>query len=965
MRWTLLLALLVWFSSETTAQYYVSGQEPFSKKWYGTKTEFGKILFTEGLDSLANVYAQYQLLTLKHVPISLRHTPQKFPVVLHGNSILSNGFVSWAPKRMELVTTPSLDASPDPWLLRLALHETRHVVQIDKLNNGFFKAGYYLFGEQSVGAALAFVPNWFLEGDAVNSETVNSNSGRGRQAPFYRQYLAHFTENNGNKFSYEKWRLGSYKDYIPDHYSFGYQMIGYTNYKYGSQVWSNALRKVYRHPFTFAPFLLSVKKDTGKGLKKLFAEVVSYYDTISRDLKQEQELDKYKILLNNKIRNDYVEYKFPHLQNESTLIALKTSLKQVPRLIKIDLKTGKETSLHTPGYIIQRVSYSNNAIYWSEYRAASRWEYLNYSEVWQFDLNTNTTKRISNKTRLFNPIEYQGNIAAVDIRSNGENYITVISKNGDIIKSIRLASSLEIKEICAGKDEEIVARCSSPEGTLLLRFRNQNTKPDTILGPVYRDISNLAYSNGGVLFTMTNNYREEIFMLKEDSKDVHRVSGSMFGLSNISVSYDNMIIAASYNKNGSVPVALHLDFEEAPVNLSSPVEPLFPISSFETIDFNYKLQEQQVSAMPKSKKHSSLSNLFHIHSWAPVYYNPSTLSDDLTEMYPGVTLISQNLTSTLISSVGYSYNITHGLNANFEWLGWYPKIMAGVTYGNNYGLVYGGTLAPNSMGLRPDLALQFKTRVRVPFTLSSGAIASELNLGAQFAYANTWVWDSRNNVYKKGLEGLEPYLTFYSATRMAHRDLRPKLGVYIYSGVLMSPANKGFMSTSSVIRSGVYLPGIISNHSLLLSGQFEHQDIAHYIRNSRLYPMRGYSNHKSETIYSGSIDYAFPIFYPDFPIGPLVYFKRFFGNIFSDNSWQNEYYLSDQGLSTQLVTQFSAGIEINTDINVLRMPYPFRVGYRVGYQIKEQQLFYDFILSFDFGNLMGYNSRNNFLKLNF
>ena len=42
---------------------------------------------------------------------------------------------------------PSQDPS-DTWLEHLCVHEFRHVVQIDKVNQGLTKILYYLFGEQ-------------------------------------------------------------------------------------------------------------------------------------------------------------------------------------------------------------------------------------------------------------------------------------------------------------------------------------------------------------------------------------------------------------------------------------------------------------------------------------------------------------------------------------------------------------------------------------------------------------------------------------------------------------------------------------------------------------------------------------------------------------------------------------------------------------------------------------------------
>src|SRR6056297_3128285 len=70
---------------------------------------------------------------------TLNHKPQKTSILLHNHTVISNGFVTWAPKRMEAYTIPPQTIKTNYWLEELAIHEYRHVVQIDKLNQGFTK----------------------------------------------------------------------------------------------------------------------------------------------------------------------------------------------------------------------------------------------------------------------------------------------------------------------------------------------------------------------------------------------------------------------------------------------------------------------------------------------------------------------------------------------------------------------------------------------------------------------------------------------------------------------------------------------------------------------------------------------------------------------------------------------------------------------------------------------------------
>lgn len=971
MRKILLFLSFLWLALSANGQYYIQGQEPCWVKWRQHKGDFGKLIYPKGNDSLANQFLRHLETSLEVVPTSLNHTPKRFPVVFHPNSILSNGFVSWAPKRMEVVATPSLDADPEPWLYTLALHETRHIVQIDKLWNGFFKPAYYIFGEHGIGPAAALVPMWFLEGDAVYTETALSQGGRGRQASFYQHYRTHLLHNNGSRYSYDKWLMGSYKDQIPNHYQFGYQMVGYANHRYGSAIWSNALEYVYKRPYTLFPFYFSLKRDVGLSRKGLFKEAMAYNDSLWRNSKPLVENEVHNLLLKRHLKGRYVEYKYPYLANDSTLFALKVTLSRTPALVIIDVKTGKEKVLHRPGYIIDRVSYSPDAIYWSQYRAHSRWEYLNYAEVWKFNLKTGLPEQISRRTRYFNPIPINGtDLAVVENTPTGHNFITIISQKGDLLERVSIPSTLELKEIVAGDDEEIFSRCSSPNGTVILRYPNFQSEPDTILGPVFKDISNLAYLDGHILFTATNSYIEEAFRVDPKTGIVTAAYSSAYGLTNLSVSSNGKVVASEYFERGMQPVVLSKSqSSERQVDLASINTALFinneqimPKKSFAP------------SAAMASEKYSKVKNLFHFHSWAPLYFNPlEATSGDVVDVYPGVTLISQNLTSTLVSSIAYSYGETHGVHANAEWLGWYPKFSVGFDAGNEFGKIYGGPLAENSTGKQDRPRVYFYSRVRLPYRLSSGYVFSEVNLGLRYQFTNSLTWNYRKEMYIDGLSNIEPYISFYALTRMAYQDLKPRLGAYFYVGETSSPGIGGNLLGKTLLASyGVYLPGLFTNHSLQFSGQLENQNLGLYFRSSRVTIPRGFREYYLFD-YLGSVydqtltanaEYAFPIIYPDLPIGPVVYLKRIFANAFSDNARLNVLSRNSQG---RIVSRYeylqSAGVELVADMHFFRTPWVFQLGYQAGVRLNDNSFFHGVSFWIDMNSIYGFSSKNSFARL--
>ena len=188
----------------------------------------------------------------KYAGRSLKHSPKKISVLVHTESAYSNGFVTWAPKRIEMYNSPNQDNYAQDWLQQLALHEFRHVVQLDKLNDGFTKMLSYILGEQAVGAVLGmFVPMWFLEGDAVTNETALTQSGRGRSPEFEQGMRAQIMDKE--IYPYEKAMFGSYKDYVPNHYEMGYQLVAGARARYGADIWERALYNTGRNPLNITP----------------------------------------------------------------------------------------------------------------------------------------------------------------------------------------------------------------------------------------------------------------------------------------------------------------------------------------------------------------------------------------------------------------------------------------------------------------------------------------------------------------------------------------------------------------------------------------------------------------------------------------------------------------------------------------------------------------------------------------
>ena len=164
-----LFGVLFLLTHPSFGQYF--GGHRSKQKWRQLKTDTIQLIYAPGLDSQAQRAAQLIHALAKQRPIILDHKIKTIPILLQHRSVLSNGYVQLRPYRSEWMLQPDFDNFSNGsvgWSDQLALHEYRHVEQLQSMKKGLSKFALHLFGEQAFDLAInAAVPNWFFEGDAV------------------------------------------------------------------------------------------------------------------------------------------------------------------------------------------------------------------------------------------------------------------------------------------------------------------------------------------------------------------------------------------------------------------------------------------------------------------------------------------------------------------------------------------------------------------------------------------------------------------------------------------------------------------------------------------------------------------------------------------------------------------------------------------------------------------------------
>ena len=245
-------------AERVAAQYYSWGADPASFKWMQAKGENANIIYPSHASKIGLTTLYFTERMRPYIDYGFKLPPLDIPFVIHPENMNSNGLVMWLPKRVEFLSSPSIDGYSMPWLKQLSVHEQRHAVQYNNLNRHTFRALYYLLGEQGALVCLIGLPLWALEGDATMIETDMSTFGRGRQPSFtigYRAKQGKIVDGRNP----DRWFCGSYREHIPDHYHIGYQVTAYADTKYDENIWDRIVHYAVRNPYVFATTAVALK----------------------------------------------------------------------------------------------------------------------------------------------------------------------------------------------------------------------------------------------------------------------------------------------------------------------------------------------------------------------------------------------------------------------------------------------------------------------------------------------------------------------------------------------------------------------------------------------------------------------------------------------------------------------------------------------------------------------------------
>jgi hypothetical protein len=889
------------FCCSLKAQYVDYGEDPARLKWYQINTGHYIVIYPEGNEGRAYRYANILETIYPHIRNTMSaKRSSEVPVILHPYNITSNGMVSWAPKRMELLPSPDADSRLQHPELGLTVHESRHIIQMEKQNQGIFRPFYFLFGEQTAGIASFLKPQWLLEGDAVVTETALSSSGRGRLASFLMPYRAQIA--TGKNFSLDKWFLGSYRDNTHDFYALGYAMTSYARLNYGADVW-NRVWDDMNHSL-FHP--IALKKNTGLTPVKLFK---SAFESLREEWDSLTPENPDSLTFISKKHKKYTSYKYPQ-ETETGIICLKTSLSDIPAIMLTD-SSGKEQHLTYVGSINSKLIHNNGFVYWTEYIPGLRWEHENYSVVKQLNLQTLQVRTISSRSRYFAPAVSFGQIAVFEHEPNGQNNIVLMNWSGEKLKSFPVIDNMAVQDMVIDDDGKIIAALTG-SGNAIFRLDPNTSGWEKLLDYQRTNIESLRLHGEQLIFESGYNGVNNIYAIDIPSFTVNRLTNALYGsFSGAFSRKGDKLYVSDYSDRGYRIASIAANrLNEENVSFNSPykfktAESLSAQESFNIDEYNFV-----DTVKYKSKPYRKAAHLFNIHSWFPFYLN----LDEVTENYrfefndikPGIMLLSQNRLNTLTSQTAYYYDYNEKAHHGFlslRYSGWFPVLSFRMDVG---GYRY--------HGLNDDshyYVMENRNRVNatfsayLPFNFTKDYNLHILQPFVNFRYDNEYISASEHQY-----NYLQSGIYYYRYRTLAHNDIFPEFGWQAWLYYVGNPIND--MSELLIGKVNLYLPGILRDHGLRISASVQRQLISD---DTKLYFFlqyfdvargRNYVDYISETqLYTVKSDYSFPIVYPDIKVGSLMYLSRIRGNLFCDITMK----------------QPSYGLDVMFDMHFFRIKY--------------------------------------------
>jgi hypothetical protein len=920
-----LSAIILFYCNTAHAQHNTLGNHPATVKWHYIKNDKIKVIFPDSTLAQAKRIADVVTYINKEKHISVGDKSYKLDLLLNTNNAIANGYVALAPFRSEFYATGMQNQQflgTMNWLDNLAIHEYRHALQYANTRHGLANFGYYLGGESAWSLVNTMaIPSWYWEGDAVHSETLLSENGRGRLPAFFEKQRALFV--NDRNYNYMQMRNGSFKNLIPNHYVLGYNMINYGRNQYDDKIWARVLAA--GSAFNgFYPFSKALKKETGLSTSR-------FYKVAYAGLKEKwmTELETMTLTgttpITTKPKSVVTNYTYPKLLADGSIICLKDSYDEITKLVHI--KDGTEKILTSIGVGTEPYLDINcDNVCWTEIRNDGRRQERKYSVIVSYNLKTFKKTVLTKESKYFSPM-FSANgeqIVAVCSTTNIANNIKILdAKTGSVLKTISNSKNDFISYPKWMDDANAIVYLAKRNSKLcILKYDLKNDTTTELIPWTSHSIGNPKVIDNEIYFSASFSGVNNIYSLKDDgSKQIKAITSVAVGADSPEVSADGTVLYMSEQTDmgkqltqitiedgiselGSNPVTIvePVDMERFDLKTNEIEKPILndiPVNEYEVKAYKGLFRGMKLhtwgftigsnNSFSVGGSMSNILNDFSIDAATQYNGNEKRMSYNAAVTYAKYFL---PVTASLITA---KRSNTYNVSGFYPSDGYRTKIVDFDEVSKNIGFI-----VPLSW-----LHSNYRTSFQLAPTFS--AIETKSYRSNQVGYSH------ENLNFNSAHVGF-----LFSNTRMrALQNLAAKWSQSVKVDYFKSLDNS---VSSEKIAATINLSaaGFSKNHGFDFSFRFKKELMANdYLYVDNFIHARGYSpfNSDQETVYSAN--YSFPICYPDFGFGGLIFVKRIHANLFFDGGTTERFNTKFNQNATGVETIFTFSLfNLNADFGL-------------------------------------------------
>ena len=669
-----------------------------------------------------------------------------------------------------------------------------------------------------------------------------------------------------------KLRSGSYKDYIPDHYELGYQLIAYGYAQFGENFWRKVTTDAVRFKGMFYAFNKAIERHSGVSYKKFREDALGYFRERSLPDSTAHQLPMNFITAAKK--NNVVDYLHPAYIHNDSILVTRRSYNEVSSFYI--LTRDQEKKIRVKDMVIDDYfSYRNGRIVYSAYTTDPRWRNRNYSVIKLLDIYNGQQHQVTVKSNYFSPdINEDGTeIIAVRTYADGSNQLHRLDAvSGYVKKALANPHNYFFTQTRYIDEISGVSAVRNPDGKMALVKVNLLDGATEMITPFSFNVIGYPFVKGDTIyFTAMNKNTDKLFAVAMGDKKIFRLTNYANGVYQPSVNEAGEMIFTAFTASGSrlatiapAEINWHAISEE---QFSSTPDLYVPDAlQKKGAGILYALQDAS-STVTKYKK---TFQLFNFHSWRPEVNDPEY----------SYHLYSDNVLSTFSNSLSYTFNRSdrsHTIGFYESFAGWFPVLTLGGEYHLNRSI-------DTALGKPVQFnAAKLNAGFYIPLNFVNGRTSTNLNFGAAYNIEQLFYRGIGKNVFNnRSVKYTSVFVSFSNTNRQARQHINPRWAQSL--SISYRDAFTLINSHKFVANSSFYFPGISTNHSTVINFSFQKRDSLPDLFSNTFSYSRGYEALSTRRMVKFGANYHIPLMYPDWGFGNIIFFQRVRANAFYDHT---------------------------------------------------------------------------------